>query len=313
MARLGFSAVLFIVGVTWALTMPLTKIAVSTGHQAFGLMLWQLVIGFALMSVIGLVRKRPLPWHVGAIRAYFAIALLGAVIPNSLTYSSAHHLPAGVMSIMISLVPMLAFPIALILSLDRFEFRRFAGLLLGLAAVLLLLLPGADLSGRLPAFWLCAYAVAALCYAFEGNYIARWGTAGCDPLEVLWGATIIGAVLVAPIVYMTGQWIPPRLGVPEQAQITVSTISILAYVGYVWLVNKAGPVFTVQVSYIVTVFGVIWSALILSERYTPSVWLSLLLMLAGMALVQPRRQDPGDTGRKHLQAAAQSPTLDAEH
>ena len=291
-ARLGYTAVLLIIGIGWALTMPLTKIAVSTGHQAFGLMLWQLVVGAALMSLIGLIRRRALPLHPGAIRTYIAIALIGAVFPNSLSYSAAHHLPAGVMSILISLVPMLSFPIALALNLDRFALRRLIGLLLGLVAVLLLVLPEADFSGRLPALWLAAYVLTALCYAFEGNYIARWGTAGLDPLEVLWGATMCGALMVLPLNLASGQWVPLQLGPPEQAQIALSLISVLAYVGYVWLVGRAGPVFTVQVSYIVTVFGVIWAAVLLGERYAPLVWLSLILMLVGMALVQPRTERP---------------------
>ena len=287
-ARLVYTGVLLIIAMGWALTMPLTKIAVSTGHQAFGLMLWQLVVGASLMTVIGLIRRRPLPLNAAAIRTYVIIALVGAVLPNSLSYSAAHHLPAGVMAILISLVPILSFPIALGLALDRFEFRRLGGLLLGLTAVLILVVPGAEMSGRLPALWLGAYVIVALCYAFEGNYIARWGTAGCDPLEVLWGATCVGSIMVVPLALLSGQTIPLSFGAPEQALVALSMISVLAYVGYVWLVNSAGPVFAVQVSYLVTLFGVFWSALLLSERYAPFVWLSLLLMLTGMALVQPR-------------------------
>lgn len=287
-ARLGFMAVLFVIGISWALTLPLTKIAVSTGHGAFGLMLWQLVVGASVMSLINLVRGRALPMHAGALRTYLAIALIGAIIPNSFSYTAAAHLPGGVMAIVMSMIPMLAFPIALLLVLDRFELRRLMGLILGLIAVLVIILPGADMSGSIPVLWVLALMVACLCYGFEGNFIAKWGTGGCDPLEVLWGATLVGTVLVLPLVWLSGQWIPLQLGVAEQAQITLSALSVLAYSGYVWLVGRAGPVFAVQVSYIVTIFGVFWSALILSERYSETIWLSLVLMLVGMVLVQPR-------------------------
>jgi drug/metabolite transporter (DMT)-like permease len=54
-------------------------------------------------------------------------------------------------------------------------------------------------------------------------------------------------------------------------------------------VRRTGPVFAVQVSYLVTVFGVFWAKVILSEIYVPQVWLALLAMLAGMYLVQPRK------------------------
>lgn len=289
-ARLGFMLVLFLIGISWALTLPLTKIAVSTGHGAFGLMLWQLIVGAGVMSLIGLIRRRPLPLHKSALRTYLAIAMIGALVPNGFTYSAAAHLPAGILAIVMSMIPMLAFPIALLLLLDRFEMRRLLGLLLGLTAVLLIILPSEDFAGAIPVLWVLALIVACSCYAFEGNYIAKWGTAGCDPLEVLWGATLVGTVMVLPLVWVSGQWVPLQLGAAEQAQIALSALSVLAYSGYVWLVGRAGPVFAVQVSYIVTVFGVVWSALILGERYSGMIWLSLVLMLVGMVLVQPRRQ-----------------------
>ena len=55
-----------------------------------------------------------------------------------------------------------------------------------------------------------------------------------------------------------------------------------------WLVGRAGAVFGGQVAYLVTGFGVVWSMLLLGERYSGWVWAALALMLAGLALVQPR-------------------------
>lgn len=293
-ARLTHLGVLGIVGVSWGATMPLTKIAVSTGHGHFGLILWQMVVGAAIMSVIGLLRRKPLPLHRAALRTYLIIVFVGALVPNTLSYQAAVHLPAGIIAILISMVPIFAFPIALLLALDRFEWRRFTGLVFGFLAVALLILPKADLTGSLPLIWLLAVLVVTLCYGFEGNYVAKWGTGGCDPLEVLWGSTLLGVFLVLPITLASGQWIALDrvFGAPEWAQIGLSSISVLAYTGYVWLVGRAGPVFSVQVSYLVTLSGVFWAALLLGERYPPLVWASLALMLLGIALVQPRLAGP---------------------
>ena len=54
------------------------------------------------------------------------------------------------------------------------------------------------------------------------------------------------------------------------------------------VVGRAGPVFTVQVSYLVTGFGILWAKLILGEAYPSAVWGALALMFLGMYLVQPR-------------------------
>jgi drug/metabolite transporter (DMT)-like permease len=78
-------------------------------------------------------------------------------------------------------------------------------------------------------------------------------------------------------------------------------IHVAVYTTYVWLVGRAGPVFTVQVSYLVTAFGVFWAILILGEGYSGWVWSAMVLMLAGMFLVQPRPREalaaPAETGK----------------
>ncbi|MEX0308853.1 MAG: EamA family transporter, partial [Tateyamaria sp.] len=145
--------------------------------------------------------------------------------------------------------------------------------------------------GALPTFWVFGGVWSGLFYAFEGNYVARWGTAGLDAIQVLWGASIVGAVIALPLAVLSGQWIDPRppYGAADIAQAISATLHVLVYAGYVWLVGRAGPVFAVQVSFLVTLFGVFWARLILNEAYAPTVWLALCLMLVGMFLVQPRR------------------------
>ncbi|MEM6372487.1 MAG: DMT family transporter [Pseudomonadota bacterium] len=289
---------LVVLGAAWGMTMPLTKIAVSTGHKHFGLLFWQMAIGVIVMSAIALLRGSRLPLGRAQLRVYVLIALIGSVLPNTASYQAAAHLPSGVLSILLSMIPIWAFPIALFLSLDRFEWRRFAGLLAGLSAVLLIVLPGADMSGAIPLFWVLIGLISGLFYAFEGNYVARWGTAGLDPIQVLWGASIAGSIIALPLALGSGQWIDPRppYGAPEVAQVASSVLHVLTYTGYVWLVGRAGPVFTVQISYLVTLFGIFWARLILEEAYPAAVWGALALMMLGMYLVQPRKKAALDAG-----------------
>ena len=110
-------------------------------------------------------------------------------------------------------------------------------------------------------------------------------------MQVLLGASLVGVIIVAPLALGTGQWIDPRgpWGAPDVALVASSVAHVLVYAGYVWLVGKAGPVFTAQVSYLVTFSGLIWARLILAESYSVWVWLSLGLIVVGMYLVQPRR------------------------
>ena len=285
-----YTAFLAVLGAGWGFTQPLTKIAVSTGYQHFGLVFWQMVIGAVFMTVINGVRRKPVPFGLRYLRLYLIIAIIGTVLPNSASYQAAVWLPSGVLSLLLSLVPMFAFPVALAMGLDHFSYRRIGGLGCGLAGVLLLVAPGTDLSMDLPVFWILIGLIAGLCYAFEGNIIAKWGTLDLDAFQVLQGASLVGATLLLPVTVMTGQFIDPALpwDIPQGALVVSALVHVVVYAGYMWLVGKAGSVFAVQVSYLVTGFGLIWAKIILSETYAPTLWLALAMMFAGLYLVQPR-------------------------
>ncbi len=287
---LWFSGFLVLMGAGWGATQPLTKIAVSTGYGAFGLLVWQQVLGAVLMALICAARRKPLPLNRAAMRAYLVIALVGAVLPNSISYTAAVHLPAGIMSLLLSIIPMFAFGIALALGNDSFAWRRLGGLCFGLIGVLIIILPAVDLGEAVPVGWAALYLVTAMFYAFEGNYVARWGVAGLDPFQLMLGASLLGFVIVAPVMLATGQTIAPLwpMPVPQVALIVASVVHVLVYASYVWLVGRAGAVFAVQVSYMVTGFGLFWAWLVLGEAFSNMIWLALAAMFAGMYLVQPR-------------------------
>lgn len=289
-----FSTLLVFLGAGWGVTQPLTKIAVSTGYGHFGLIFWQLVIGAVAMAVASFALGKGLPFSARAMRVYVIIALIGTLIPNSASYQAIAHLPSGVVSVLLSLIPMIAFPMALGLRLERFSMRRFLGLLAGLAGVSLLILPEASLPSAAMLGWIPIALVAPVFYAFEGNYVAKWGTGGLDPMQVLFGASLIGAVIALPLAVGSGQFISPLrpYGAPEYALILSSLVHVIVYASYVWLVGRAGPVFAVQVSYLVTGFGVLWAMLILKESYSPYFWAAMGMVLLGVLLVQPRRKDP---------------------
>ena len=227
------------------------------------------------------------------ITLYLAIALLGTILPNTASYRAAAHLPAGVMSIVIAMVPMFAFPIALALGQDRFSIARVVGLGLGLGGVALLVGPEASLPDRAMVAFIPLALIAPFFYGLEGNFVGKFGTAGLDPIEVLFGASVFGAVLSLPLALGFGHWLNPLggFGAPESALVLSSIVHALVYAGYVWLVGRAGAVFAAQVSYLVTIFGVGWAMLILDEAYSGYIWGALGLMLLGMFLVQPRDRE----------------------
>jgi drug/metabolite transporter (DMT)-like permease len=162
--------------------------------------------------------------------------------------------------------------------------------LCGLLGVALIALPTASLPSPDTVAFLPIAMVGPLFYALEGNYVARYGTAGMDPVQAMFLACCVGAVMVLPAALGSGQFIDPTApwGVAEAALILASVVHTLCYCAYVWLAGRAGAVFAAQTSYIVTGTGVIWAMLILGERFSPWVWTALLVMLLGLFLVRPR-------------------------
>lgn len=285
-------AVLVLMGAGWGITQPFAKIAVSTGYLHYGLIFWQLVIGAMLMMPLCLLTGRAIPWTASAVRIYVIIALIGTILPQAASYRAIVHLPAGLMSILLSLVPIFAFPVAIALGNENFAWKRLLGLLCGFAGILLIVAPDSSLPDPAMLLFIPLALVSPLFYAFEGNFVARWGTAGLDAIQVITGASIVGAVISLPIAIFAGHWINPIVpwGAAEYALIASSVIHVCVYASYVWIVGQAGPVFAAQVSYLVTAFGVFWAMTLLGERYSIWVWAAFGILMVGLTLVQPRRK-----------------------
>jgi drug/metabolite transporter (DMT)-like permease len=285
-----FALVLLALGLGWGLTQPLGKLATTTGHQPFGLIFWQLVICTIVLGALSLSRGKGLVLTRPALVFSVVVAVLGTLVPNATFYASVEHLPSGIMSILISAVPLLSFPIALMLGMDRFSAARLAGLALGLIGVAIIAAPGAGLPAHLIGFIPLAL-VGPLFYAMEANYVAKRGTAEMDAVQAMFMASLVGLLLCLPVTMATGQWIDPRgpWGAAEWGLIGSSVVHAFCYAGYVWLASRAGAVFAAQCSYLVTGAGVIWAMLILGERLDPWIWVALAVMLSGVALVQPRQ------------------------
>ena len=294
--RLRYGAVLLTLGVGWGSTQSLGKIAASTGHGPFGLIFWQGVLGVLVLGMLTLARRRRLGLTAAGLRFALIIALVGTVIPTYTFYRSVVHLPAGIMSILISTIPLMSFPMAMALGIDRFSPQRLLGLVFGLVGVGLIVLPHASLPDPAMIVWVPFALLGPLFYALEGNIVARWGTAGMDPVQTMFWASLVAALITLPVALAQGQMFSLLpFGRAEAALVASSGMHALLYATYVWLNGRAGAVFAAQTAYFVTGSGVFWAMLLMGERFSTWVWAALAVMLAGLALVQPRLRAPAFT------------------
>lgn len=286
----GYFALLFVMGAAWGLTQPLTKIAVSTGHLQFGLIVWQLVFGIVVLLAVSSYRGKRLPLGRQYMWRYAVVALAGTIIPNSVSYQAAIHLPSGILSILMTLVAMFSLPLALLAGLEKFQPLRLLGVMLGAVAMVLLVGPDTSLPDPGLAIWVLIAAITPFMYAVENTLVSRFGVLDLDPVQVLLGASLLGLVIAVPLALATGQWIDitQPWHAPEVALLTSSVLHVIAYTGYIWLIGRTGSVFASQVSYLVTGCGVLWAIVLLHESYSGWVWSAMALMMLGLFLVQPR-------------------------
>ncbi|MEM9330489.1 MAG: DMT family transporter [Pseudomonadota bacterium] len=285
-AMLGF-------GIAWGGTIPLTKVAVSSGHGSLGLIFWQLIIGVFVLGMVLLVRGWRPTLSKRLLTYFLVIAMIGTIIPNGFSYLASYHLPGGVMSIVIALVPMFTLLLALGLRLESPSKLRLAGVLIGFASMVLIAAPETSLPNREAAVFVLVALIAPFCYGAEANYIALKTPEQTDAVSTLFMASFLGLFITAPLALLSGQWINPfePWAAPEYALIAASVIHAITYCGYIWLVGFGGPVFSVQMAYPVTLSGVLLSIVFLGESYSGWIWAGLVLVIIGLVLVQPNLED----------------------
>ncbi len=289
--NLSLILALTLVGAVWALTFPLTKIAVLGGYRSFGIIFWSSVIAAIILGAIARLRGMGLPIHRAALGRYLFVALAGTVLPSAATYTAAEHLPAGVIAVCMAIIPIATFPLAIALGLEQPNLRRFSGLLLGFLGVLLIVVPDASLPDPSKAVFILLALLSVLFYAIEGVGLGKIGRAGLDPAQLILGASLLSVGLTLAMALVTGTFIVPmpRLGVAGMAVVMSGVANVVAYVGYVWMIGRGGAVFAGQVSYVVTGFSIVWSIVLLGESYSVWVWGAMLVIFAGLFLTQPRQ------------------------
>jgi len=293
MLRLFPYAALLAIGIVWGATIPLSKLAVSTGHHSFGLITWQMTIMAVVLGIIVLVRRSVIYLDRTHLVFFLVIALVGTLIPNSISYWATFHLPAGVMALIIAVVPVFSLIIATVFRLEKPTLARLTGVILGGVAIALIVLPQTSLPDPAKAVFVLIGLIAPFCYGIEGNYVAQRQPPDTGPFATLFASSVIGVVLIAPVSFATGTMIDPQegIGIAELALIASSLLHIIAYSGYLWLNKFAGAVFAAQVSYVVTPAGVLIAIALLGEEPSVYIWLALIVLMIGIALVQPRHTE----------------------
>lgn len=283
---------LIVAGAGWGGSISLTKIAATSGYQPLTLLFWQLIMSAVILLARLTITKTRLPLSPAHLIFYSFAGTLGTTLPDALAYFIAPNLPAGVISIVYALVPMMTFVLAIAFRCEQFALKRLAGVLLGLAAVVLLTAPDINPAQPVAPLWIFLLVLAGFCYAAESVFAIFYMPKNDNPLTLLTGMNIASIIFVVPVMLATDTSfaIQNYFGVPETALVVSTLIHIACYAGYLHLLRHTGAIFASQISYIVTLSGVVWGMVIFNESHSAWIWLALTAAITGLALVNQRKE-----------------------
>ena len=284
-------AFLLVMGTAWGLSFSLGKIAVENGAKPFGVAQFQAMFAGIVLLFISVIRRKSIKHMKDKLGFIFCVAMLGAAIPSVLFYYAAPHVPAGVLSITVALIPLMTYGFSIPLKLETFSVVRVAGLVFGVIAICLIALPENSLPDSAALPWILIACISALCYAVENIILGFKSALTVGPMRLAMGMNLMAALALLPITILTDSFFSPSF--PPQnvdyAVIGLGLITVVAYTMFVLSVALFGSVFSSQVGYIVTLTGVFWGMFIFGENPSLWIWLSLFAMIIGLALVTPRK------------------------
>ncbi len=284
------TTMLFACGITWGMSFSLNKIAISSGipfvayfiRQSLGAGLILLALSFATGNRMNLSRAH--------LKLYGASALFEFVLPFLALNYVANKLPAGVVGIGQSLVPALTFAFALAFRVDKFHILRFGGLCIGLAGVLLVLLPEESLPEPGMIGWVLIALLAPLFYGLANILVAIMRPPKSHSLPLAAGLLLGSSVFLLVVMAATGSWWFFDAGFDDGglALIGVTLLNAIFWYLLFEIIHIAGPVFFASYNYISPLAGIGWAAVYFGESHSVWVWGALALMFLSLFLVTRR-------------------------
>jgi drug/metabolite transporter (DMT)-like permease len=227
----------------------------------------------------------------GRLRYLAAYAVMEISLPFPLIATGERHVASSLAAIIVASVPLLVALLALRFDHEeRAGGRRLAGLVIGLAGVVLLV--GLDASGSLSSLLGAgAILLAAVGYA-AGPLILKRGLADIDPRTAIGVSLAIAGVVLAPFAALQAPTRMPTAGAFGAVVVLGLLCTAIAFVLMAMLISEIGASRAVVITYINPIIAVALGVALLGERPGAGAIAGLLLILAGSWLSTDGRLPP---------------------
>ncbi|QEW02655.1 DMT family transporter [Microbacterium lushaniae] len=286
---LAVSVQFVLAGIVWGASFLFIAVAL-TGMTPAQVVWSRLVFGGVVLAAIVLIRRERVPrsprvWaHLGVVAMTFCI------IPYLLFAWAQQYVTSSLASIFNATTPLMTALMAwAAFRVERLHAGQLAGIGIGVAGVILIIAPGADL-GAESTIAQVAILGATACYGFSLAYMRRFlATTGLSGIALAGGYIGIGAavmLVLSPVVFLEPvRWDPWVL-------ISVVLLGCLGTgFAYIWNQNTLaawGPTRASTVTYITPVVGVILGIAVLGETLSWNEPAGAVIVVLGILLVQER-------------------------
>lgn len=317
--------VLILLGFIWGTGYSIARLAMTNGVPPLGYSFWQSLGPAIILSLITLSYQKNLKdkskankiacpsacppacppsgnWRpVIEIKYYFICGLLGIFIPNTCMYFAAPHLPAGILALVVNIVPIITYPLALCCGIESFNGQRMMGILMAFLAILLIIIPKSSLPSPHMIPWVLSTLITPLSFALCSIYISLYRPMQCNALFSTTGMLIFSSILLFPLVLYSQSFYVLHfpLNLPDQIILLEIVLSSIGYILFFYLINIAGPVYYSLVDTIVVLTGLFWGRLIFNEHLNQWTATSVCLIIIALLLVtKPQRSTAVESLKK---------------
>jgi len=284
-------ALLLLLATLWGASYTFIKLGVATIPPITLIAARTAIAGLLLLAIMRW-RGIRMPRDLATWRRFLFQACLNSVIPWTLIAWGERLVDAGLATILNSAAPIFTFLLtALVTRHEAATPRKLFGVIAGMAGICLIV--GVDAFHGLGRGLLAEVAIVAATLCYAGAAIFGRGFRGLDPMAPAAGSLVAGAAILIPL----------SLALEEPWTLAPSANSILALLGlavfstaaafviYFRLIQTLGSVGTTAQAYLRVPIGVAIGVAFLGERLSPTAWVGLACVVAGVAAmtIPPRK------------------------
>lgn len=290
--------VLLLLAGIWGASYLFIKIGVDGGFLPLTFVALRTLIAGVALFIVMQVRSEKFPRTRVVWFPILLMAMFNSVVPYSLITWGEQAISSGLAAILTAMVPLFTVVFANFWTRDeRLTRAKLFGITIGLVGVAFLFAPTLEQGIKVEFWGMLAVVGASASYGFS-ILVARKFLGGISHLVASTSQLVAAALFMIPLSLAFEA--PFKLQPSTGAVAALLTLALLgtafAYILYYWLIHNIGATRTSLVTFIMPIMGVVWGALILSEKIDALAIVGLALIIAGILVVSPPRGKAENAG-----------------